>query len=364
VAEGTREIRVRFGVGIAGGTAAGRKTINLPDAYQDSRFSPAWDVASGFRTRAVLSTPVIGQNGRLLGVVQALNSKSAGAFTPEDERFLDSICVHFAIALERAEMVEKHLESLIVAKSLELARQIQMGLVPGNLSDLSDSRDVDLFATIVPALEVGGDLYDFFPLDEDRICFIHGDVSSKGIPAALFMVMVRTAFRMTATAAPESLALTINRVNQSLCESNPQGMFVTALAGILDLRTGCVEYVDCGHEPPFIMQADGTVRRLDKRGNIVLGLFPGYEYAAGELQLKPGDNLLLYTDGVTEAMNTRNEPFGETAIATTLSRTGPGADSEKVIRALLEDVRIHAAEARQSDDIAMLSIRFLGGRIS
>jgi serine phosphatase RsbU (regulator of sigma subunit) len=360
VAEGAEEIRVRFGVGIAGATAERRETINVPDAYEESQFDPAWDLASGFRTRAILSTPLVGQNGRLMGVVQVLNRKAGGAFTREDEKFLGSICVHFAIALERAEMVEEHLETQITAKSLELAREIQMGLVPRSFPALSEFKEIDLFATIVPALEVGGDLYDFFPLDEDRICFIIGDVSSKGVPAALFMVMVRTAFRIMATAAAESITVTMKRVNQSLCESNPERMFVTAFAGVLNVRTGHLDYADAGHEPPFIAQADGTARKVDKRGNLVLGFFQDYEFAGGELQLSPGDNLLLYTDGVTEAMNAGQEPFGAEGIEATLSRTGPGARSETLIGALLDDLRIHVGEARQSDDITMLSIRYLG----
>jgi serine phosphatase RsbU (regulator of sigma subunit) len=360
VAEGAQEIRVPFGVGIAGATARSRGTINVPDAYKDSRFNQAFDKSSGFRTRNILSVPLIGQNGRLIGVVQVLNKKGGEAFTREDERFLDSICVHFAIALQRAEMVEAYLRSQVVAESLELAREIQMGLVPRNFPALPQFREIDIFAAIVPALEVGGDLYDFFTLDQDRICFIIGDVSDKGIPAALFMAMVRATFKMAAIAAPESIALTMNRVNQFLCESNPQQMFVTALAGILDLRTGHVDYVDAGHEPPFIRHADGTVQKVDKAGNIVLGLLPDYAFASGELQLAAGDNLVLYTDGVTEAMDAGHQLFGADRLEMTLSCAGHPADSEAVIRALLDDLRAHVGQSHQSDDITLLAIRYLG----
>src|SRR5208282_6417216 len=117
---------------------------------------------------------------------------------------------------------------------------IQMGLVPHDFPALPEFKEVDIFATIIPTYDVGGDLYDFFPLDKDRICFIIGDVSDKGIPAALFMAMTRTAFKMSAIASPDAIGPTMARVNQFLCESNPQQMFVTALAGILDLRTGQV----------------------------------------------------------------------------------------------------------------------------
>jgi serine phosphatase RsbU (regulator of sigma subunit) len=186
---------------------------------------------------------------------------------------------------------DMYLQSQIVTKSLEPAREIQMGLVPKEFPALPEFKEVDIFATIVPALEVGGDLHDFFPLNNHRICFIIGDVSDKGVPAALFMAMARTAFKMSAIASPESIGLTMGRVNQFLCESNPQQMFATALAGILDLRTGRVDYADAGHEPPFILQQDGAVRTVSKVGGPVLSFLPGHEFRGGTLHLNPGNAL-------------------------------------------------------------------------
>jgi sigma-B regulation protein RsbU (phosphoserine phosphatase) len=293
-------------------------------------------------------------------VVQVLNKEGGRTFTELDEQFLDSICVHLSIALQRAEMVEAYVQTEVVTRSLELAREIQMGLVPKDFPALPEFEEVDIFATIVPAFEVGGDLYDFFPLDRDRICFIIGDVTDKGIPAALFMATVRAAFKMAAIAAPESIALTMNRVNQSLCETNPKQMFVTAFAGILDLRTGRVDYADAGHDSPFILQSDGVVQRVVKAGGIALGLLPSYEFHVGTLDLKPGDSLVLYTDGVTEAMNGSQQPFGADALIKTLSQAGPSAGSQGVIQALLQDIHVHAGAAHQSDDITMLAIRYLG----
>jgi sigma-B regulation protein RsbU (phosphoserine phosphatase) len=364
VAEGAQEIRIRFGVGIAGATAQSRQTINIPDAYQDSRFNPAFDKASGFRTRNILSTPLVDQTSQLVGVVQVLNKKG-GVFTPADEQFLDGICAHLVVALQRAEMVEAYLQARIVTQSLELAREIQMGLLPKDFPALPQVKEVDIFATIVPALEVGGDLYEFFPLDNDRICFMIGDVSGKGVPAALFMAMARTAFKMAAIAASESaqsqsIALTLNRVNQFLCESNPKHMFVTTFAGILDLATGRVDYVDAGHECPFILKREGTVVEVPKNGGIVLGLLADYEYTPGVLHLKPGDSLVLYTDGVNEAMDTGDRLFGVDAIVTTLSRHGCCSTSHNIVEALLERLRTHVGEAHQSDDITMLVVRYLG----
>jgi serine phosphatase RsbU (regulator of sigma subunit)/anti-sigma regulatory factor (Ser/Thr protein kinase) len=362
VAEGmqSQEIRLRFGLGIAGTTAQTLQTINIPDAYNDRRFNPAFDKASGFRTRSILSTPILNQSNRLMGVVQVLNKKGCGAFSREDEEFLDAICVHLSIALERAEMVEAYVQSQIVTKSLEVAKDIQMGLVPKDFPALPEFKEIDIYATIIPALEVGGDLYDFFPLDKDRICFIIGDVSDKGIPAALFMAMARTAFKISALATPGSIALTMARVNQFLCESNPEQMFVTAFAGILDLRTGRVDYVDAGHEPPFILQPSGTVLKVDKVGGIVLGFMPGHEFSSGTLQLNPGEAFVLYTDGVTEAMNVGHHLFGAEAIERALSKAVEPAASESIIKLVLDDMRVFVGEAHQSDDITALVIKYLG----
>jgi sigma-B regulation protein RsbU (phosphoserine phosphatase) len=257
-------------------------------------------------------------------------------------------------------MVDAYLQSQILTKSLELAWEIQMGLVPKDFPALPEFKELDIYATIIPTIEVGGDLYDFFPLDKDRLCFIIGDVSDKGIPAALFMAMARTAFKMSALASPESIGRTMSRVNQFLCDSNPQQMFVTALAGILDLKTGRVEYADAGHEPPFILQASGGVLKVDKVGGLVLGFVRDEEFRTGTMQLNPGDTIFLYTDGVTEAMNVKHELFGADAIEKTLSQTGQTPSSEAIIEALLEGVRVFVGEAKQHDDITMLVIQYRG----
>ena len=364
VAEGmsTREIRVQLGSGIAGATVLDRMTINIPDAYQDSRFNPSYDKASGFRTRSILSAPIINQNGRLIGVVQVLNKINREAFTGEDERFLEAICIHLGIALERAEMVEAYLQSQMLKQSLQLAREIQMGLVPKQFPAFPEIPQIDIFGAIEPALDVGGDLYDFFSLDENRICFIIGDVSDKGIPAALFMAMARTAFRMAALASKESIASILRRLNDFLCESNHSQMFVTVFAGILDLRDGSIEYADGGHEPPYIVRARGGAAMIDKIGGLALGFIPGYDFQPGKIQLNEGDSLILYTDGITEAMNEQHQLFGAARIQQTLDGAAPGIEAQRLSQMLLGGVTAFVAGAQQSDDITLLVLRYGGNR--
>lgn len=354
-----QEIRVRFGEGIAGATAESRKAIHVPDAYRDARFNPAFDRASRFRTRSLLSMPILDPDGTLIGVIQTLNQKD-GRFTPADEQFLEAICGHLGVALKRAAMVDALLAAQMVNQSLAVAREIQAGLVPTDFSALPNHGAVEVFASLTPAYDVGGDLYDIFALDPDRICFMIGDVSGKGIPAALFMAMARTAFKMSALAAPESAAFALRQVNQFLYESNPRQMFVTALAGILDLRTGDVEYADAGHEPPFVISAAGRAMRIEKVGGIVLGLMPGQEFATGRLRLKPGETLVLFTDGVTEAMNGGQEFFGVERAQKALAAAGPRAASKAIATALLAAVRRFTGDGPPSDDLTVLAIQFRG----
>jgi sigma-B regulation protein RsbU (phosphoserine phosphatase) len=364
VAEGmsTREIRVQLGVGIAGAAAQNRMTINIPDAYQDSRFNPSYDRGSGFRTRSILSAPIINQNGRLIGVVQVLNKINQETFTTDDERFLEAICIHLGIALERAEMVEAYLQSQMLKQSLQLAREIQMGLIPKQFPAFPEIPQIDIFGTIEPALDVGGDLYDFFLLDGNRICFIIGDVSDKGIPAALFMAMVRTAFRMGALASKESIAAILRRLNDFLCESNHSQMFVTVFAGILDLRDGSIEYADGGHEPPYIVRAHGGASMIDKIGGLALGFIPGYDFQPGKIQLNPGDSIVLYTDGITEAMDEQHHLFGADRIQEILDRTAAGIEAQKLSKTLLGGVAAFVGGAHQSDDITLLVLRYAANR--
>lgn len=362
VAEGmsTREIRVALGSGIAGATAQTRSIINIPDAYQDPRFNSSYDRASGFHTRSILSAPVLSQNGNLLGIVQVLNKRNAPAFTEADERFLEAICIHVGIAIERAAMVADYLQSQLLRNSLELARDIQMGLVPRTFPAFPDIASIDIFAAIDPALDVGGDLYDYFALDANRICFIIGDVSDKGIPAALFMAMARTAFRMGALAVDQPIDVTMGKLNAFLCDSNSSQMFVTAFAGILDLRTGLIQYADGGHELPFVVSKTGEVREIDKIGGLALGFIPDYQFHSGTIQLQPGESLFIYTDGVTEAMNPAHELFGAQRIHDTLARTPAGANAKTLTEDLLTSVKTFVNGAPQSDDITVVMIRYLG----
>jgi len=364
VAEGqSAEIRLPNGVGIVGMTASTRSAINIPDAYQDARFNQAFDRKSGFVTRSILSLPIISQRNRLLGVVEVLNKRGGTAFTQEDEIFLRAISTHLALALERVELVNSYVQSQKMQQYLKLAHEIQMGLVPKTFPAFPDKPEVDIFALLDPALDVGGDLYDFFLLDENRVCFIIGDVSDKGIPAALFMAITRTAFKISAMANTGSVAATLATVNKFLCDGNDSQMFVTVFCGVLDLRTGLIEYSDGGHELPFVVRHRERVELVQKEGGMALGFMDGIPFPTGYIQLNPGDSLVLYTDGVNEALDIHGKMFHVSGIEKTLSEYLEGVPAETIVRGLTRDVTAFVGTAPQSDDITILVVRYGGAPV-
>jgi len=244
------------------------------------------------------------------------------------------------------------------------AADIQMGMLPNTFPAFPSDPELDLYARLEPALEVGGDFYDHFRLPDDRICFLIGDVSDKGVPAALFMAMVVTAFRILAVAPRRTVAEMMSALNHYVCENNRTGMFVTALAGAFDPRTGAVEYCDAGHEPPFIVRASGRVEMVEKVGGMALGIMPDHVFISGSLALGAGDTLVTYTDGVNEAMDPEHHQFSTPAIAEVLCHLARNADARATCDALLERVHAFAAGAPQSDDITLLALRYLGAAAS
>lgn len=305
-----REIRLPVGVGIAGQVAQTRQSVNLADAYQDPRFNPAFDKQTGYRTRALLCLPLLSSNGKLIGVILVLNKNSGGAFDERDESLLAAFGAHAAVALERAQLIEAYIEQQRLAETLKLARETQMSMLPKHFPAFSQRTDFDLYAVIEPAREVGGDFYDFLLLDENHLGVAIGDVSGKGIPTALFMSMTKTLLRVAASKhqRPE---VVLTELNQDICRDNEAGMFVTVFYGVVDLRTGELEYSSGGHNPPYVLSRNGTVAALPLTKSMALGVMEHAVYHARQYALQPGEGLFLYTDGVTEAMDSSSALFSE-----------------------------------------------------
>ena len=246
-----------------------------------------------------------------------------------------------------------------IDRELEFARSIQHSAIPTVFPPYPGHGEFDIFATMDTAKEVGGDFYDFYFVGENKLGFLIADVSGKGIPAAMFMMTAKTIIKGYAESGiPVDEVFTI--ANAKLCESNEAGMFVTAWMGVLDITTGKVEFANAGHNPPLVRHGDGTFEYLRVRPGFVIAGMEGVKYRKNELYLAPGDEIYLYTDGVTEATDTNNGLYGEERLNALLDSLH-GLSGEEVCRAVKGDIDAFVGDAPQFDDITMLYLKYNGG---
>lgn len=238
---------------------------------------------------------------------------------------------------------------------LRVARDIQSSMLPRTFPPFPDRKEFDLFATLETAKEVGGDFYDFFLIDQDRLCFCIGDVAGKGVPASLFMAVTRTLIRAKTTRELTPAEI-LSGVNTDLCAQNESCMFVTLFCGILDFKTGELAYANGGHNPPLVRRGKGPYAYLEGKTGTALGVMQNVPLTDCRLTLEPGDSLVLYTDGVTEALDENGEEYGEERLA---RQVNGAAELEPIalINKTLESVKSFAGTAPQADDITLVGLR-------
>jgi len=256
------------------------------------------------------------------------------------------------------EAIEAQTQLLALRNELEIAATIQRSMLPRSDAAFSDRLEFEIAAEMVPAREVGGDLYDFFLIDDDHLGFLIGDVSGKGVPAAIFMATSRTLLKSSGIQglAPDPC---LEHVNDLLCLDNSSEQFVTVFYGILKVRTGEIAYSVGGHNPPYVLRRDGTVECLAGTGGTVLGVLRGIRHQTKRTVLARDETIFLYTDGITEAMDREGRLFSEARLRQSLERADRDAP-KTVIRHVLDDVKAHSSGAPQSDDITALAIRYAG----
>ena len=244
-----------------------------------------------------------------------------------------------------------------IATELDVATRIQSGMLP---KDFPARADFEIFATMTPAKEVGGDFYDFYLLDENHLVVTIADVSGKGVPAALFMVAAITNLRNFAASlkSPDDLKCAIENTNNRLCAKNDGGLFVTAFSGVLDLTTGIFRYVNAGHNPPLVRRRGKNFEELPMELNFVLGGWEDWQYVQQEIQLKAGDTIFLYTDGVTEAVSATGKMYSLERLQKFLDALGQNASVKEILSAVHESLQKFSANAEQADDITMLAVKF------
>ncbi|WP_165155691.1 PP2C family protein-serine/threonine phosphatase [Parabacteroides sp. ZJ-118] len=273
---------------------------------------------------------------------------------------LDDLSTTIEKAVEQIKYIKEtqkeHYQLQSLQTDLATAGEIQKAILPCKFPPFPElEKRLDIYASMTPAKDIGGDFYDFFRINEDKIGFVMADVSGKGIPAALFMAVSNTLLRSVAMSA-ETTNECMNEVNRLLCKASVNSMFVTMLYGILNHKTGDIDFTNAGHNPSYILRDNGTVEQVPQHTNFVAGGLEGFVYKNDSAHLNPGEAIVLYTDGITEAFNTKNEAFGEERLADSLAELYY-EDSKTIIEEVHNDLGDFIGDTTQSDDMTMLVIK-------
>lgn len=310
------------------------------------------------RHNPALKVIIVSAYGEMSNIRAAMNN---GAFDfatkPID---LEDLQVTIEKAIAEIEFVKQtqreHGQLVDIKGDLALAAEIQLAILPNSFPPFEELAErMDIYASMKAAKDVGGDFYDFYKIDEDHIGFTIADVSGKGVPAAIFMAVSHTLLRFAGRKSLDAVAV-ISESNDVLARESFDSMFVTLFYGIYNVRTGEVKYVNAGHNPPYVLRHDGTLETLPSSRNICLGVIEHYAFNADTVELKPGDAIVTFTDGVTEACSVSDGLYGEERLETLL-KTTPATDARGLVEKINEAVRKHAEGTEQSDDITVLVLK-------
>ena len=345
------EIRLPIGTGISGHVAKTGKTINLKDAWKDKRFFSGFDLRTGFQTKTMLCMPMRDRKGKIIGVFQILN-KNAGTFTKEDESFLEAFSVHAALAIENARLHQDIVEKQRIEKELEIAGHIQRRLLPKELPVIA-GYEIDAIAR--PTRLVGGDYYDFIPLPDGKFALVMADVSGKGVPAALLVSTFHASLHAYIDGTKD-LATLVGRLNNVIFGNTEAERYITLFMAVLDPHDGTMTYVNAGHCFPFVVRSkEVSISSLPATG-LPVGMFESVSFEQVTCRLEPADFLVLYTDGVTEAMNKSFEEYGETRFHQAMVGHS-GKSAAGFLDGIVTDVEKFVSGEPQSDDLTMMVLK-------
>jgi phosphoserine phosphatase RsbU/P len=332
-----------------------RRSLLVRDALRHEALAASESIVAQ-QIRSVLAVPLQAEN-RVSGLIYLDSPGFIQEFTTEDLNLLTVMGNMAAIRIEHARLIEVEQAEKLRAQELAHAAQIQQSILPHKFPAFPDRKEFELHAAMVPAKEVGGDFFDFFLLDPEHLGFVIGDVSGKGVPAALFMAVSRTLLRAFAQhrATPgDCLAY----MNSNLTAQSDSAMFTTVFYGILDTRTGELQFANGGHNRPYVLAVDGQPRPLSEESGPIVGIMDGFSYDTYTGRLAPGETLVLYTDGVTEARDKNDAFFGDRRLEQLLA-IHCGESAEQLVASLHAAVQEFAIGEPQADDITVLALRFL-----
>jgi len=340
------KVSLDIGQGIAGWVAENKKPLIIKDAQKDKRFFKGADKLTGFKTKSLIAAPLVGRSG-LIGVAEILNPLKKKSFDSYDAELFQTHCRQVAIAIENAFFHKDSIERERLRNELEIASVVQDSFLPE--SPVLQKGNIKVSAVNISAAQVGGDVYDFVETAKGRVGVLIGDVSGKGISAALYMAKIISEFRNIAHVA-DSPGVTLERLNSKLSNA-PRGMFLTAVYTVIDPGTGDLQMSVAGH-PPFLLISRGEVKVMTVESGPPLGIIPE-EYPVYSMSLGKGDKLLLLTDGVFDAKNRQGKRIGFDRIVEFV-RTNAG--DEQIVKKIVDYVNKFIKDTDRADDLTLVEI--------
>jgi len=346
------EIRITVGRGVAGKVAETGEIINVEDAYSLPYFDSSYDKKFGYTTRALLCLPIRHFDGQIVGVIQLLNKCGSSKFTSDDVDFLNKLSGHMAMALEKARLHREIVEKQRLEKEMALARNIQRSLLPEAPPVVPG---YELAVLNEPCFEVGGDYYDFLNLGPQTLLLVIADVEGKGVSSALIMSNLQATLRALVMHL-HSLEVLALSLNEMIYNDTKSEKYLSIFLGLVDTRRGGLHYINAGHVPPILINGETGAYKLLEEGGTVVGLFPHTEYNRGSATLAPGDVLVCCTDGILEAMNAKEDEYGNERLAECVARhrTKP---AQAIVDAVQAEVNEFSRSGTHIDDKVLMIVK-------
>ncbi len=348
------KVQLRVGEGIAGWVAQTGQPLIVPDVSKDERFFKKSDEVTGFKTRSILAAPLKVKN-RIIGVAEVINPLHGRAFTDDDLDLFSTFSRQVALAIENARMHRAMLEKQKLDQQLEAARTIQESFLPQRCPTDGEGR-FQIAARSIPATQIGGDFFDFVSYEQDAIGMVIGDVSGKGVPAALYMARLVSDFRIHSknNGSPETVLKTMNEI---LVERGRRGMFVTLQYALLDVESGKVSYASGGHLPLLWLHKNAARGEfMASGGGAPLGITRDTRFIPKTIQLQPGDYLISFTDGIVEAKNSEGKQYAMKQLGKKLRREW--ASPQELVDFVIQDVQNFTDGTHPHDDLTIIALRW------
>ena len=337
----------RFDSQITGWMLKNKSPLLINDLKKDERFK--FTDETDLPVKTLLSVP-LSLKGRMIGLLTAFNKKSESGFSSDDQRLLSIIAAQSAHVIEHARLLQKEQELFKLEEEYRMAKEIQLNILPKQIPAIEG---YDIFAINIPAKEVGGDYYDFIKLTGNRIAFCLGDITGKGLAAAMLMANLQATLRGQAL-TQNNVCDNIKNSNVLLFNSTAENRFATLFYGELDFVNHTITYCNAGHDAPVSLFKNNITRLTE--GGLLMGCFDFAEYEQKDKQIQPGELLLIFSDGVTEAMNDNHQEFGEEKLIS-IVKSNQNLKVKELIEKIVAEVRVHSSKVEQSDDITLLAIK-------